>query len=78
MTIAHALLQNTHFKVQSQYLSLVLFHTVRSGAYWHKIDGIYACTFAEQKKLVFEMLFIKRLKPNFNVQADSIRAKLFV
>ena len=28
--------------------------------------------------LVFEMLFIKRLKPNLNVQTDSIRAKLFV
>ena len=28
--------------------------------------------------LVFEMLYIKRLKPNLNVQADSIRAKLFV
>ena len=28
--------------------------------------------------LVFEMFYIKRLKPNLNVQADSIRAKLFV
>ena len=28
--------------------------------------------------LVFEMLFIKKLKPNLNVQTDSIRAKLFV
>ena len=28
--------------------------------------------------LVFEMLFIKKLKPNLNIQMDSIRAKLFV
>ena len=28
--------------------------------------------------LVFEMLYIKRLKPNLNVQTDSIRTKLFV
>ena len=28
--------------------------------------------------LVFKMLFIKKLKPNLNIQTDSIRAKLFV
>ena len=28
--------------------------------------------------LVFEMLYIKKLKPNLNVKADSIRAKCFV
>jgi len=28
--------------------------------------------------LVFEMLFLKNLKPNLNTQTDSIRAKLFV
>ena len=28
--------------------------------------------------LVFEMLFIKNLKPNLDIQTDSIRAKLFV
>ncbi|CAH3037844.1 unnamed protein product, partial [Porites lobata] len=28
--------------------------------------------------LVFEMLFIKKLKPNLNIQTDSICAKLFV
>ena len=28
--------------------------------------------------LVFEMLYIKKFKPNLNVQADSIRTKLFV
>ena len=27
--------------------------------------------------LVYEMLFIRTLKPNFNVQSDSIRAKVF-
>ena len=29
-------------------------------------------------RLVFEMLFIKNLKPNLNFQTDPIRAKLFV
>ena len=28
--------------------------------------------------LVFEMLYIKKFKPNLNVQTDSTRAKLFV
>ena len=28
--------------------------------------------------LVFEMLYVKKFKPNLNVQVDSIRAKLFV
>ncbi|XP_078384145.1 uncharacterized protein LOC144666620 [Oculina patagonica] len=28
--------------------------------------------------LIYEMLFIKKLRPNLNTQADSIRAKLFV
>ena len=36
-----------------------------------KCQGKFDC-------LVFEMLYIKRFKPNLNVQADSIRAKLFV
>ena len=38
--------RKTHFKVQRY----VMFHAVRAGAYWHKIDGIYACVFAEQTK----------------------------
>ena len=28
-------------------------------------------------RLVFEMLYIKKFKPNLNVQTDSIRAELF-
>ena len=31
-------------------LSDVVFHTVRNGAYGHKIDGIYARAFAEQTR----------------------------
>ena len=33
-------LKNAHFKVQSYYFSLVMFHTVGANAYRHKIDGI--------------------------------------
>ena len=29
-------------------------------------------------RLVYEMLFIRALKPNLNVQSDSIRAKVFL
>ena len=36
-----------------------------------KCQGKFVC-------LVFEMLFNKNLKPNLNIQTDSIRAKLFV
>ena len=28
--------------------------------------------------LVYEMLFIRALKPNLNMQSDSIRAKVFL
>ena len=36
-----------------------------------KCQGKFDC-------LVFEMLYIKKFKPNLNAQTDSIRAKLFV
>ena len=36
-----------------------------------KCQGKFEC-------LVFEMLYIKKFKPNLNVQTDSIRAKLLV
>ena len=36
-----------------------------------KCQGKFDC-------LVFEIFFIKNLKPNLNIQTDSIRAKLFV
>ena len=36
-----------------------------------KCQGKFDC-------LVFEILFIKNLKPNLNTQTDSIRAQLFV
>ena len=34
----------THFKAQTPCSALVVFHTVRCGDYWCKIDGVYACT----------------------------------
>ena len=46
LTIAHAPLGN---KVQNHCLSLFQFHTVYAGAYWHKMYGICACAFAEQR-----------------------------
>ena len=36
-----------------------------------KCQGKYEC-------LLFEMLYIKELKPSFNVQSDSIRSKLYI
>jgi len=35
-----------------------------------KCQGKFGC-------LVFEMLYIKKFKPNLNVQTDLMRAKLF-
>ena len=54
-----------------------------------KVQSIYAKVTLPDKKLyrkkrkkfdslVFEMLFIKNLKPNFNIKMDSIHAKLSV
>ena len=34
--------KNTHFKAQTPFWALVVFHTVRCGDYWCKIDGVYA------------------------------------
>ena len=28
--------------------------------------------------LVYEMLFIRKIKPSFNKQSDSVRAKVFI
>jgi len=49
------------------------------------LDDFNARTFQVLKKcknkwdcLVYEMLFIKNIKPSLNVQTDSIRAKLFI
>ena len=50
LAMAHALLRVTYFKIQSHYLIHVVFHLVLAGVYWHKIDVIYACAFAEQSK----------------------------
>ena len=36
-----------------------------------KCNGILDC-------LIFEMLFIKKIRPCVNTQSDSIRAKLFI
>lgn len=42
LAMAHVLMKNhSHFKVQSNYFSLVIFQTVRVGSYWPSIDGIY-------------------------------------
>ena len=38
--------------------SLFFSHTVRAGAYWHKIDDIYACVFAKQVHYKVSYLFV--------------------
>ena len=35
--------KDTDFKAQTPFWALVVFHTVRCGDYWCKIDGVYAC-----------------------------------
>ena len=60
-----------------------------TGKHFHKAHGRRDCLNGSHFKilrkcqgkfdcLVFEMLYIKKFKPNLNVQTDSIRAKLFV
>mgnify|MGYP006964551594 FL=1 len=39
-----------HKKFQGDYLSLVVHHTVHTGAYWYKTGGTYACAFSENPK----------------------------
>ena len=51
LTIAHALLQKHPLYLWfNAIISLVFFHMVRAGAYWHKIQDIHACAFAVQTK----------------------------
>ena len=50
LTIAHALLQKHFYLWFRATLSLVFFNMVRVGAYWHKIQDIYACALAVEIK----------------------------
>ena len=53
LTIAHAFLQKHSYLWFRAIISLVFFHMVRAGAYWHKIHDIHACAFAVQTKESF-------------------------
>ena len=50
LMIADALLQKHYCLWFMAFISLVFFHWVRAGAYWHKIHDIHACAFAVQIK----------------------------
>ena len=50
LTIAHALLQKQSYLWFRAIISLVFFHMLRIGAYWHKIHDIHAGAFAVQTK----------------------------
>ena len=57
--------------------SLVFFHMVLTGAYWHKIHDIHACAFAEQTKLsvisfgfLFRWLLWRHCK-TFNIYEET-------
>ena len=45
--------KDTHFKAQTPCGALVVFHTVRCGDYWCKIDGVYACALLKISKVHF-------------------------
>lgn len=50
LTIVHAPCTNTHLKAQSRYRNSAVFHTVRAGAYWHEVNGMYPCAFVVRSK----------------------------
>ena len=50
LTIAHAFLQKHSYLWFRAIISLVFFHMVRAGAYWHKIHDIHAFAFVVQTK----------------------------
>ena len=52
LTIEDALLPKHSCLCFRAIISLVFFHMVRAGAYWHKIHDIHACAFAVQTKYV--------------------------
>ena len=42
-----------------------------------KEHGVEKPTLTDNFSVLYEMLFIQKLKPSLNMQSDSIRAKLF-
>ena len=48
LTIAHALLQKHSYLWFRVIISLMFFHMVRAGAYWHEVHDLHACEFAIQ------------------------------
>ena len=63
ITIAHALLQKHSCLWFRDIISLVFFHMIRAGAYWHKVHD-HACTFAVNTKwsvISFGFLFRRLL-----------------
>ena len=75
LTIAHLLLQKHYYLWFRAIISLVLFHVVRAGPYWHKTHDIHACAFAlHTKKSVISFLFRRLLSRHcktFNVNAEK-------
>ena len=61
LTIAHALLQKHSYIWFRAIISLVFFHMVRAGVYWHKIPDIHACVFAVKTKRVRYFVWISLL-----------------
>ena len=74
MQIMLAIQPHTFFKVSlntkiRQLASIFMKRML--GGILRKCQGKFDC-------LVFEVLYIKKFKPNLNLQTDSIRVKLFV
>ena len=50
LTIAHAPLKKHSYLWFRAIFSLMFFHMLRAGTYWHKIHDIHACAFAVHTK----------------------------
>ena len=45
--------KDTHFKAQTPCRALVVFHTVRCGDYWCKLNDVYACALLKVSNIQF-------------------------
>ena len=61
LTLAHAFLQKHSYIWFRAILTLVFFHMVRAGVYWHHILDIHACVFAVKTKRVRYFVWISLL-----------------
>ena len=72
--------RHLHQRIEEHKGSMIGQHMIEHGENTARVDGCFKVLEKCQSKfecLLFEMLFIKDIRPSMNKQSDSIRAKLF-